>query len=238
MPAFDAAVAVGYRYLETDAHVTRDGVVVAFHDSILDRVTDRSGAIGELDIATVQAADAGYTFSVDGGNSFPFRGKGLVVPRLEDLLASWPHTQINIDPKSDSCVEPLVELIERLRAWDRVCIGAFSDRRLQAIRTLSHGAACTSMGPIAVAVARTAAVTGRMPRLGACAIQVPLASAGVKIVTPRFISAAHRAGLPIHVWTINDRATMNGLLDLGVDGIMTDQLQLLRSVFEARGHKL
>jgi glycerophosphoryl diester phosphodiesterase len=239
LPAFDAAVALGYRYLETDAHLTRDGVVVAFHDSSLDRVTDRRGAIAELDVATVQAADAGYSFSVDGGNSFPFRATGVVVPRLEDLLLCWPQAKINIDPKADACVPALVRLIDRLRAWDRVCIGAFSDRRLHAIRSLSGGNACTSMGPGAVAIARIAAsVFTRMPRLGACCIQVPLAKAGAQLVTPAFISAAHRAGLPLHVWTINDAATMNWLLDHGVDGIMTDRLRLLGDVFEARGLSL
>ena len=233
--AFGAAVALGYRYLETDAHVTRDGVVVAFHDSRLDDATDRTGAIAGLSIAEVEAADAGFVFSPDGGRSFPFRGRGLRVPRLEELLHRWPEARVNIDPKADACVEPLVALVDRLSAWDRVNVGAFSDRRLRRVRALSHGRACTSMGPRAVAVARIAALCGRMPRQGAECIQVPLRSGWIPIVTGGFVRAAHRARLHVHVWTVNDPSTMHELLDLGVDGIMTDRPRVLRDVFAERG---
>src|SRR4051812_43436515 len=124
--AFAAAVELGCRYLETDAHVTKDGVVVAFHDDRLDRVTDRTGAIGDLTIAEVEHADAGYHFN-NGDRTFPFRGRGVRVPRLETILTRWPHARVNVDPKADACVAPLVALIDRLGAWDRVCIGSFSD---------------------------------------------------------------------------------------------------------------
>ena len=238
LPAFARAIALGYRYLETDAHVTRDGVVVAFHDARLDRVTDRVGAIAELDIADVEAADAGRAFTPDGGRSFPLRGQGIRVPRLEELLVRWPDARVNVDPKSDPCVTPLVALIDRLDAWDRVCIGAFSDRRLARVRALSGGRACTSMGPRAVAAARIAATGGWMPRQGADCVQVPLRHGRVRIVTARFLTAAHRAGLPVHVWTIDDEPIMHQLLDLGVDGLMTDRLTRLRDVFENRGLSL
>jgi glycerophosphoryl diester phosphodiesterase len=233
--AFGAAVTLGYRYLETDAHITRDGVVVAFHDSRLDNVTDRTGAISALSIAEVEAADAGYLFSPDGGHTFPFRGRGVRIPRLEELLLRWPQVNVNIDPKEDACVEPLVILIDRLGAWDRVGVGAFSDRRLRRVRALSRGRACTSMGPRAVAVARVAALNGRMPRQGADCVQVPRRRGPIPIVTARFVRAAHRAGLPVHVWTVDDESTMHDVLDLDVDGVMTDRPRLLRDVFVARG---
>lgn len=235
LEAFGAAVALGYRYLETDAHVTRDGVVVAFHDPRLDNNTDRTGAIAALSIAEIAAADAGYVFSPDAGRSYPFRGRGVRIPRLEELLLRWPEARVNIDPKADACVEPLVALIDRLGAWDRVGIGSFSDRRLRRIRALSRGRACTSMGPRAVAAARVAALCGLMPREGADCIQVPLRIGRIPIVTAGFVRAAHRAGLPIHVWTVNAESSMQDLLDLGVDGIMTDRPRLLRDVFAARG---
>jgi glycerophosphoryl diester phosphodiesterase len=235
LEAFGAAVALGYRSLETDAHVTRDGVVVAFHDPRLDSRTDRTGAIAALSIAEVEAADAGYVFSPDGGCSFPFRGRGVRIPRLEELLLRWPEARVNIDPKADACVEPLVAVIDRLDAWGRVGIGAFSDRRLRRIRALSRGRACTSMGPRAVAGARAAALLGLMRRAGADCVQVPLRSGRIPIVTAGFVRAAHRAGLPVHVWTVNAEASMHELLDLGVDGIMTDRPRLLRDVFAARG---
>ena len=235
LEAFGAALALGYRYLETDAHVTRDGIVVAFHDSRLDDRTDRTGAIAALSIAEVAEADAGYVFSPDAGRSHPFRARGVRIPRLEELLVRWPEACVNIDPKADACVEPLVALIDRLGAWDRVGIGSFSDRRLRRIRALSDGRACTSMGPRAVAVARAAALCGRMPRQGADCIQVPLRRGRIPIVTRGFVRAAHRAGLPVHVWTVNDGSSMHEILDLGVDGIMTDRPRLLREVFAARG---
>jgi glycerophosphoryl diester phosphodiesterase len=230
LAAFEIAVALGYRYLETDAHLTRDRILVAFHDDRIDRVTDRAGAIAEMDIAEVEAADAGYTFSPDRGRSFPFRGQGITVPRLEDLLVRWPEARVNIDPKADACVAPLAALLDRLNAWDRVCIGSFSDRRLRQIRELGRGRACTSMGPHAVAVSRAAATFGLIPRLGADCLQVPTHRGPVAIVTERFVAAAHRAHLPVHVWTINDEPTINRLLDLGVDGIISDRLRLLLDV--------
>ena len=233
--AFAAAVALGYRFLETDAHVTRDGVVVAFHDPCLDGLTDRTGAIASLPIAAVEAADAGFAFSPDGGRSFPFRGRGVCVPRLETLLLRWPDARMNIDPKDDACVEPLVALLDRLDVWDRVNLGSFSDRRLRRIRALGRGRACTSMGPRAVAAARAAALTGRMLRQGADCVQVPIRAGRIRIVTAGFVRAAHRAGLPVHVWTVNDPATMHELLDLGVDGVMTDRPRVLRDVLAERG---
>jgi glycerophosphoryl diester phosphodiesterase len=235
LAAFESAVALGYRYLETDVHLTRDGVLLAFHDSCLDRVTDGAGTIARLELSDVEAADAGYAFTPDGGRSFPFRGHGHRIPRLEDLLTRWPQARVNIDPKSDRSVAPLASLIDRLDAWDRVCIGSFSDRRLRRIRALSRGRACTSMGPRAVRVARAVGLCGLMPRQGADCIQVPLRWGPIPIITARFVRAAHRVGLPVHVWTINDEPTMHGLLDVGVDGIMTDRPRLLRDVLASRG---
>jgi glycerophosphoryl diester phosphodiesterase len=235
LAAFEIAVRLGYRYLETDVHLTRDGVLVAFHDERLDRVTDRTGAIAELGIAEVQAADAGHTFTPDGGRTFPFRGCGIRVPRLQEILARWTDARVNIDPKSDACVGRLAVLLDRLDAWERVCVGSFSDRRLSRIRALGRGRACTSMGPQAVALARLTTASALMRRLGSDCIQVPTNRGPIPIVTERFIAAAHTAGLPVHVWTINDETTINELLDLGVDGIMSDRVRLLRDVLTSRG---
>jgi len=235
LPAFEAAVGLGFRYLETDVHLTRDGVLMAFHDPRLERVTDCAGAIAELEVGAVEAADAGHAYSADGGRSFPFRAAGVRVPRLETLLDRFPQARINIDPKADACVDPLVALIDARDAWDRVCFGAFSDRRLHRIRALSRGRACTSMGPRAVAVARIAGTAGVLPRQGANCIQVPVRQGRVPLVTPRWVRAAHRTGLHVHVWTIDDERTMHDLLDLGVDGLMTDRPSTLRRVFLSRG---
>jgi glycerophosphoryl diester phosphodiesterase len=235
LPAFAAAVALGYRHVETDVHCTRDGVLVAFHDDVLDRVTDARGAIAELDLAAVRAADAGYAFSPDGGATHPFRGRGVTVPTLEELLTTWPDLYVNIDPKADACVAPLAALLDGLDAWHRVGLGSFSDARLRRLRALGRGRACTSMGPRAVAIARLTSAAGLpMPRQGADCLQIPLRQGRVPLVTRRLVAAAHRAGLQVHVWTIDEEPEMERLLDLGVDAIMTDRLALLRDVLARR----
>jgi glycerophosphoryl diester phosphodiesterase len=228
LEAFQAAIDQGCRYLETDAHVTKDGVVVAFHDHRLDRATDRRGAIEELTIAEVEQADAGHHLPA-------FRHQGVKVPRLEEVLTRWPDARVIIDPKTDRATEPVCALLDRLDAWDRVCLGAFSDRRVERVRQLSGGRACTSMGPRATATAvLVAAASGRMPRQGADCLQVPIRDRGVRIVTARFVRAAHRAGLPVQVWTVDQPRTMHYLLDLGVDAIMTNRPRVLFDVLAVR----
>ncbi|TMD03753.1 MAG: glycerophosphodiester phosphodiesterase [Chloroflexi bacterium] len=235
MAAFRAAVAMGYRHLETDVHLTRDGAVVAFHDSVLERVTDRRGRIEEVTTADLAEADAGYWFSRDGGGTFPHRGTGVRVPLLTELLEEWPQAFLNIDTKSDAVVEPLATLLSRMDVLDRVCVGSFSDDRLRRFRALAGDGVCTSMGPRAITRARLSSLTGRIPRQGALCIQLPVRQSGIPMVEPLMIRAAHRSGLAVHVWTIDDGAEMERLLDLGVDGIMTDTLDTLRGILRRRG---
>jgi glycerophosphoryl diester phosphodiesterase len=220
MAAFEAAVALGYRYLETDAHATSDGVLIAFHDDDLDRLTDRAGTIGDMAYADIRAARV---------------RERSEIPLLEDLLTAWPDVRVNIDPKHDAAVGPLVDLIERTGTVDRVCIGAFSDRRLARIRQALGPRVCTSMGPRQVA--RLVAASRGLPAgaFSAACAQVPVRRGPVPLVTERFLAAAHDRGLQVHVWTVNDRDEINRLLDLGVDGIMTDRTDVLRSVLESRG---
>jgi len=219
MAAFEAAVAQGYRYLETDAHVTSDGVLVAFHDDELDRLTDAAGAIGDLPYAEIQAARV--------------RDRDEI-PRMEDLLTAWPDVRVNIDPKHDAAVDPLVELVERTGAVDRVCFGAFSDRRLARIRARLGPRACTSMGPRQVA--RLVAAARGLPggSFSAACVQVPVKQGPVPLVTERFVACAHDRGLQVHVWTVNEPDEMHRLLDMGVDGIMTDRTAVLKQVLQDR----
>lgn len=219
MPAFAAAVAQGYRYLETDAHVTADGVLVAFHDDVLDRVTDRTGRIGELPWEAVAEARIG----------------GEPVPLLEELLEAFPEVKVNIDPKSDDAVEPLAELLLRLDALDRVGIGSFSDRRLATLRRRCGPRLCTSLGPGNVARWKAASRGVPVGRLPAPCAQVPVAIKGVTIVDERTVATAHRRGMQVHVWTVDEPAEMHRLVGLGVDGIMTDRPAVLKEVLESRG---
>jgi glycerophosphoryl diester phosphodiesterase len=221
MPAFEHAVRLGYRYLETDAHVTADGVLIAFHDDRLDRVTDRTGVIAELPWSEVQQA------RVDGREP---------IPLLEDLLTAWPDVRINIDPKQDDVAEPLAAALLRTDTVDRVCVGAFSDRRIARVRELTGPGLCTSMGPREVAqlVSASRSLPGGGRISSPCA-QVPTHQGRLPLVTERFVAAAHRRGVQVHVWTVDDPAEITRLLDLGVDGIMTDRPQVLKDLLVDRG---
>jgi len=218
-PAFEHAVGLGYAYLETDAHATADDQVVAFHDKSLDRVTDRAGRIAELPYAQVAAARI--------GGSEP-------IPLLADLLGAWPDVRFNIDVKDDPAVGPLAEVLRRTAAWDRVCVTSFSGRRLSAARRALARPVCMATSPAAIGLLESgfsrSVLSRHFARLSIRCAQVP-----VRIVTGAFVRRAHAAGLQVHVWTVNDPRLMGTLLDLGVDGIMTDQTAVLREVLLARG---
>lgn len=227
MAAFERSVELGFQYVETDARVTADGVLVAFHDSTLDRVTDRSGAIEELSWDQVRQAKVAGTDHI---------------PLLEDVLASWPTLRVNIDPKSDDAVDPLVTAIRRTNAHDRVCVGAFSQRRLRRIRAILGPTVCTSLGPAEVGRLRLASWLAPRPPSGRrkrqhpipCA-QVPASYHGFPVADRTFIQRAHAEGIQVHVWTVDDPVEMARLLELGVDGIMTDAPETLREVYRERG---
>lgn len=217
MPAFEYAVELGFRYLETDVQVTADGVLVAFHDDDLQRTCARPGRISELSWAEVREA------RVDGV---------AAIPLLEDLLGAWSDVRINIDCKSDAAVPALVETLRRTTALDRVCVGAFSDRRIRRIRAQLGPDLCSALGPAGVAALRFGGPTPA----GAHTAQVPVRQGPLTIVDEKFVDRAHRRGIEVHVWTIDDPVEMERLLDIGVDGLMTDRPAVLRDVLSARGH--
>ncbi|MEV6123586.1 glycerophosphodiester phosphodiesterase [Streptomyces sp. NPDC052077] len=218
---FRRAVEAGYRYLETDVHATRDGRLVAFHDATLDRVTDGTGRIAELPWERVREA------RVAGREP---------VPLLDDLLEALPGARWNIDVKAEQALRPLLELIGRTGAWDRVCVGSFSEARVARAQRLAGPRLATSYGVRGVLGLRLRSWGFPVaPRRSAVAAQVPEAQSLVPVVDRRFVRAAHARGLRVHVWTVNDPARMHRLLDLGVDGIMTDHIGTLRSVMTERG---
>jgi glycerophosphoryl diester phosphodiesterase len=223
MAAFARAVDLGYRYLETDVHATADGMLIAFHDDVLDRVTDRVGTVSELTWAQVREA------RIDGREP---------IPLLSEILQAFPDARINIDPKSDAAVEPLPRVLGDASAVDRVCIGAFDQRRLLRIRRALPGVA-TSMGPWEVRALKIAAKAGPLRlviRSSAVCLQVPEYHEDTRVVDRAFVDTAHARGLQVHVWTVNDPIDMHRLLNLGVDGIVTDDLVRLRDVLDERGH--
>jgi len=223
MPAFQACVDLGYRYLETDVRVTADGVLVVFHDPTLERVTGRTGRVDVLAWAEVSEARIG--------------GRESIL-RLEDLLGAWPDVRFNLDIKAAGVLAPLLRTVRRMKVADRLCLGSFSDARIAAARRLFGPSLCTSLGPRGVAALRLSSYSPKaagLVRIQAGCAQVPLQLGGRALVDERFLAAAHAQGLQVHVWTVDDEAEASRLLGLGVDGVMTDRPAMLRELLEKRG---
>lgn len=220
--AFAHAVGLGYRYLETDVHATRDGVLVAFHDALLERVTDGAGSLGALDVAALGA--------VRVGGREP-------VPVLVDLMRAFPDARFNIDLKADGAAAGLAALVHEHGLHDRILVGSFSGRRLRRFRRLAGPRVATSASPgeVAAYVVLPARLARRLTRGSPAALQVPHRRGPVTIASPRLVRRAHAAGLHVHVWTVDDRDEMRLLLDRGVDGLMTDRTDILRAVLRERG---
>ena len=225
LSAFERAVAAGFRYLETDLRVTADGVLVAFHDATLGRVTDRDGRIGDLPWTEVAQARI-------GGRE--------PIPQLSELFEAFPDVRFNLDAKEEATLVPLARMLQEPGLLDRVCLASFSDRRLRWLRAALGPGACTSLGPREILRLKRAAVTGRVAPLPwlvptALAVQVPVGPALLPLVDAGFVRTAHANGLAVHVWTVNGEEEMDRLLELGVDGIMTDRPALLKAVLVRRG---
>lgn len=221
--SFAHAVDLGYRYLETDVRLTADGQLVAFHDTSLDRVLGTAGRVRELSWSQLERLRVG--------------GREPVA-RFGELLDTWPEVRFVVDPKCDEAVDPLIDALRRHDAVDRVCVGSFSDQRLARFRRAFGGALCTSMGPGELLRLRLAAwrlAPASAVTTAAACVQMPLRHGPIVLAEPRCIEYAHARGLQVHVWTINDRAEMGRLLDLGVDAIITDEIADLRAVLEQRG---
>jgi glycerophosphoryl diester phosphodiesterase len=226
LSAFRRAAVEGYRYLETDVRATRDGVVVVIHDVTLDRTTDGSGAIEQLNWAAVRTARVG--------------GREPVC-QLVDLLEELPEALFNIDVKADSAVAPVLDVLRRTRAWDRVCLASFSQARLRRLRRAAGPRLLTSMGTTSAVALRLQSMSPLQPsvRFGAALIggelaQLPVRWCGIPIVDRALLRYAHHRGLEVHVWTVDRAVEMQALLDLGIDGLITDRPDVLRDVLRAR----
>lgn len=221
LTAFQRSVDLGFRYVETDVHASSDGVLFAFHDPNLGRVTNVDATLGDLTASEIEQV------VVHGDER---------IPRLEEVLTTWPRLRVNIDPKADAAVEPLVKAIEACAAVDRVCVGSFSGRRVEYCRRAFGGRLCTSMGPGSVAALRAASlgVPVRVTVDAPCA-QIPPRAFGLPLIDRRFVETAAENGVVVHAWTIDDPDQMRRLLDLGVRGIMTDKPAALRSVLIESG---
>lgn len=224
LAAFQAAVDLGYTHLETDARATADGVAIAFHDPMLDRVTNHTGRLLELTWAQVRQA------RILGREP---------IPSLEDVLAGFPGARFNIDVKSDAAIGPTLDALRRTNSWRRVRLAAFSHRRVRVLRRAAGPEVAGALSPPEVAALKLGRLRWPAGLAGSAelppAAQVPLGSAALPLVTRRFVTAAHRLGLQVHAWTINTRSEMTALFDLGVDAVMSDRADLLREVLRERG---
>ncbi len=218
--AFRHAVNLGFVHLETDVHASADGVAVVFHDESLDRATDGNGLIRDRAYSELRQVRVAGTEEI---------------MRLDDLLAAFPEQRFNLDPKHDSAVGPLVDVLRRSGALDRVCVCSFSGRRTRRVKAQLGARLCIGAGPAEVLAAIARGWRIPLPLRGIDVLQVPVRWGRVRIVSERFVAAAHRAGVQVHVWTVDDPAEMRRLLDLGVDGLMTDQPEVLKDVYLRRG---
>jgi glycerophosphoryl diester phosphodiesterase len=227
LPSFALGLESGAAILESDVHLTRDGVPVLLHDDIVDRTTDGSGRVAALSLAELRELDAGHRFSGDGGRTHPFRGRGLRVPTLEEALAAFPEARFNLELKEGlpGLVESCVALIGKSGSAERSLLTAADDALMRELRAevarrglpVALGA---STGDV-VAFLRCA-LERRRPDSGPMALQVPAEFGGRPLVTREFVEFAHAHDVVVHVWTIDDPAEMRALLGLGVDGIVSD----------------
>lgn len=224
MHAFQTAAALGYTHLETDVHATSDGVLIAFHDERLERVTDGCGRVDELPYSRLSRARIG--------------GRDAI-PLLADLLEAFPSHRFNIDIKAPGAVEPLHAMLSHQRAQHRVCVGSFSSRRLSRFRRLAGPEVATSVSNLGVAWNRFGGRLSALVNAPGQALQIPvrwpIAGRETTLVGPALIRAAHRAGKQVHVWTVDDEAQMEDLIDLGVDGLVSDNIDGLARVLRRRG---
>ena len=206
MPAFQHAVDLGFTYLETDVHATSDGVLVAFHDDDLSRTCGRPGVVGRLPWSEVSTARVSGTEPI---------------PTLDEVLETWPDVRVNVDCKSDAAAEPLIAAIRRHRAFDRVCVASFSDRRVRRMRRVGGERLCSSAARNELAVLWIVRWN-----VGGLAAQVPERRGPVRVVTSRFIATAHRRGLPVHVWTVDDARKIARFEAMGAHGVITNDPRL------------
>ena len=206
MVAFQGAIDLGYRYLETDLQITRDGVLVTIHDDTVDRTTDSTGLVSDYSLEELRTLDAGYRFERDG--HYPHRGQKVQIPTLEELVTAYPEGVFTLDLKSDGMETALVDLIRRLDLWDRVIVGSFSGSRLRRFRALVDRPVATSAGPSEIVRFLSSARAGLPYRPRADSFQVPVKDRGLTIVNPRTVRAARRLRVPLIVWTINHLAQM------------------------------
>ena len=233
--AFEQAVALGVDALELDIHSTRDGFLVVCHDPTVDATTNGHGAIKDFSLEELKRLDAGYPWTADEGQSYPYRGQGITIPTLEEALGAFDHIPINIDikPQEPEVVDKFCRVLRDLNKMEQVVVGSFHDRQLRRFRKL-----CPQVTTAAgVGETRSFYFLNRLRldflyRPKAFAFQIPESEGNTRLITPRFIQGAHARGMKVHVWTVNEIADMKRLIAWGVDGLISDYPDRLLALLE------
>ena len=225
LEAFEYSAKTGADVLELDVHGTADGALVVLHDGSVDRTTDGNGRVSEITLEALKKLDAGYRFSTDNGETFPFRGERIAIPTLEEIFDALPNQTFNIEPKqaTPSIIKPLCDLIRARKMTEKVIVGSFRQGVINEFRAECPEIA-TSASPSEVTEFLTLSKTGLSESYSPPmqALQIPENLGALSVVTKEFVENAHRKNLKVHVWTINETADMQRLIDVGADGIMTD----------------
>lgn len=229
--AFHGAVESGYRYIETDVRISKDRHVVVFHDASLERTTNGFGKVADHDLAELRRFDAAFHF--DHANGHPLRGTGIGIATLEETFAEFPEVHFNIDLKGPGMEWVVADLVRQAGRQESVMIGSFIGRRTAKFRRITRGEVATSAGPRDTLRMWAASRRGRHLKAPVAAYQVPFNYKSLPI-DQKYVDAIHAAGAQVHFWTVNEKADMHRLLDLGADGIVTDRPDLLNEVIQDR----
>ena len=233
LPAFLSAVKMNIDIVETDVHLTKDGVLVIWHDPTLERNTNGSGTLESHTLAELKQLDAGYTFTKDGGKTFPFRGKGVQICTLSEALEACPEQRFNIDLKSKEpeIVDVFIDTIRKHKAENRVCGASFHLSNLKALRAKAPDilTSITTLEVIPLLLKQKLHILPKSFKMKII-FQIPKEQWGIKVVTPDFVKQMKKRDAIIMVWTINDEKTMRELFSMGVDSVMTDDPELVIKV--------
>lgn len=234
------AVEIGVDFLETDLRMTKDGELVLFHDETLERTTQETGPIRNKTLDELKRIDLGYNFTTDDGKSFPYRGKGHSIVTLAEAFEAFPETKFNIDIKDTDpkAPEKLAILIKEFNRESSVLVASFHDVQAFRFRKLMPevaSSACPSEISRFVFALKMRVLSLFSKKCEYEAFQVPMKYGRTQVVDSRFIRAAHDRGIAVHVWTINEREDMEELINLGVDGLFTDEPMILRDILLEKG---
>lgn len=219
--------------IECDVRATRDGHTVILHDPTIDRTTNGTGQVSQYTLEELRAFDAGYRFSSDGGRTFPFRGKGIVIPTIDEVLGRLPGTRFTIEVKIGTAQPGLFAAIEKHKATDRIIAAGMYDRDRNMFATYKGAVSASTEQGKRFYISHKLHMS-RLYRLDADVVQVPEHWGGKHVVTGRLVRALRRQGIPVHVWTVNDAVSMDRLLDAGVDGLVTDRPDIASQLLQSR----